>query len=405
MLEGCLNSSAVWLLQVHDALVEQGVDPASDAYYAAIEQQVAAAFPDKWAQHLAILAALGEASLRPECCVAGRCLAAVARRSIAAPLCGVPFCNLCRLRCCGLRELDVCACLLAGAKSSGARGSRQQQQQQQQGSQYTSYKISLKPSVAAIRGTGSVGAANTSSSSLQLRQQQYQPGSVPAQRSSATLSQLLQHPQLAQQQQQPQQPQVWQAAGAGNAQLPGRAFAEQMLQLYNQQGAGAAAVSTQQQPASPQGAQQQQQQQQHDLGSPQLPAGLPALQMCPSPVPGADSPSSSSNQHNGQLAGGLDSLSSSMQGLQGLQTAAAAATGRSSLSPVAAAAASNSMLPLPGRLPGGMTAAAGQLLASSAASYYNGTGPLTGGAKQSWSTGKYGQSMEAGKCLAEVRLL
>jgi hypothetical protein len=48
-------------LQVHDALVEQGIDPASDSYYAAIEQQVAAAFPDKWAQHLAILAVLGEA--------------------------------------------------------------------------------------------------------------------------------------------------------------------------------------------------------------------------------------------------------------------------------------------------------------------------------------------------------
>jgi hypothetical protein len=48
-------------LQVHDALVEQGVDPASDVYYTAIEQQVTAAFPDKWAQHLAILAALGEA--------------------------------------------------------------------------------------------------------------------------------------------------------------------------------------------------------------------------------------------------------------------------------------------------------------------------------------------------------
>ncbi|WIA39217.1 hypothetical protein OEZ86_005341 [Tetradesmus obliquus] len=48
------------------------------------------------------------------------------------------------------------------------------------------------------------------------------------------------------------------------------------------------------------------------------------------------------------------------------------------------------------------TAAAGQLLASNAASYYNGTGPLTGGAKQGWSTGKYGQGMEAGKCLAEV---
>jgi hypothetical protein len=53
----------LWLLQVHDSLVEQGVDPASDAYYAAIEEQVAAAFPDKWAQHLAILAALGEPSL------------------------------------------------------------------------------------------------------------------------------------------------------------------------------------------------------------------------------------------------------------------------------------------------------------------------------------------------------
>jgi hypothetical protein len=55
-----LGLCGVWL-QVHDALVEQGINPATDAYYAAIEQQVAAGFPDKWAQHLAILAALGEA--------------------------------------------------------------------------------------------------------------------------------------------------------------------------------------------------------------------------------------------------------------------------------------------------------------------------------------------------------
>ncbi|KAF6252462.1 hypothetical protein COO60DRAFT_1552934 [Scenedesmus sp. NREL 46B-D3] len=130
-------------------------------------------------------------------------------------------------------------------------------------------------------------------------------------------------------------------------------------------------------------------------------AGLPALQACSSPVPpGADSPSMVGCQHGGLLAGGLDSLSSSMaagiQGMQGTQTAAAAAS--RSLSPGVSA----SMLPVAGRLPGGMTAAAGQVLASSAASYYNGTGPLTGAAKQSWSTGKYGQGMEAGKCLAEV---
>jgi hypothetical protein len=294
---------------------------------------------------------------------------------------------------------------LAGVKSTGIKGSRQQQQ----ASQYTSCKISLKPSVAAIRGSGSVGGVNTSGSFAQLRQQQqqqqYLQGSGLAQRNSATLSQLIQHPQLAQQQQQ----QMWQAAGS--TQLPGRAFAEQMLQLYNQHGAGAAAASAQQQQQQPlrsvvavgshQGAQQQQQQQ--DPGSPltrQSVAGLPALEMCSSPVPGADSPSSISNQQQGvQAAGGLESLSSSMAvGMQGLQTAAAAANGRRS--PGVAVA---SMLPLPGRLPGGMTAAAGQVLASSAASYYNGTGPLTGGAKQSWSTGKHGHGMEAGKCLAEVR--
>jgi hypothetical protein len=248
----------------------------------------------------------------------------------------------------------------------------------------------------------------------QLRQQQQQclQGSMPAQRSSATLIQLLQHPQLAQQQQQ----QMWQAAGLpGTAQqLPGRAFADQMLQLYNQQGTGAAQLPTWQQQNIQQSISQQQQQQ-ADVGriqsTPQAAAGLPALQMCSSPVPpNADSPLSSSNQQAGLFGtGGLDSLSSSMaagmQGMPGMQSAAAAAAtaaaARRSLSPGASA----SMLALPGRLPGGMTAAAGQVLASNAASYYNGVGPLTGGAKQGWSTGKYGQGMEAGKCMAEVRVL
>jgi hypothetical protein len=312
-------------------------------------------------------------------------------------------------------------CFVAGAKAPGAKGSRQKQQQQ--ASHYTSYRISLKPSVAAIRGTSSV-PGGSSMAQLRQQQQQYLQESMPAQRSSATLSQLLQHPQLAQQQQQ----QLWQASGAGNAQqLPGRAFAEQMLQLYNQQGNSAEQGSNQhqqspqQQPgivagsSSPQLPQQQQQQQQHDADGPQFTppaaaAGLPALQICASPVPpGADSPMSSSSTHQAGLylnnTGGLDSLSSSMaagmQGMQGMSHSAAAATARRSLSPGASSA---SMMPLPGRLPGGMTAAAGQVLASSAASYYNGAGPLTGGAKQGWSTGKYGQGMEAGKCLAEVSL-
>jgi hypothetical protein len=299
-----------------------------------------------------------------------------------------------------------CACWLAGGKSPGAKGSRPQQQQQV--SHYTSYKISLKPSVAAIRGTGSAAGANGDSMSQLRQQQQQQWGSMPAQRSSATLSQLLQHPQLAQQQ---QQQQMWQAAGSpGNSQqLPGRAFAEQMLQLYNQQDAGAAQLPMRQQQNIQQLMLQQQQQ---DVGNskstPQAAAGLPALQMCSSPVPlSADSPLSSSNQQAGPFAtgGGLDSLSSSMAaGMQGMlrsqNAVAGAAAARRSLSPGASHA---SMLLLPGRLPGGMTAAAGQVLASNAASYYNGVGPLTGGAKQGWSTGKYGQGMEAGKCLAEVR--
>lgn len=62
-----MSSGAVWLLQVHDGLVEHGIDPASDAYYDAIEQQVAAAFPDKWAQHLAIFKASGEALMLLGC--------------------------------------------------------------------------------------------------------------------------------------------------------------------------------------------------------------------------------------------------------------------------------------------------------------------------------------------------
>ena len=45
------------LLQVHDSLVAQSIDPASDTYYAAIEAQVAQAMPDKWAQWQAIMAA------------------------------------------------------------------------------------------------------------------------------------------------------------------------------------------------------------------------------------------------------------------------------------------------------------------------------------------------------------
>jgi hypothetical protein len=249
---------------------------------------------------------------------------------------------------------------------------------------------------------------------LQLQQQQ-QWGSMPVQRSSATLSQLLQHPQLGQQQQQQQQ-QMWQAVSppCNSQQLPGRAFAEQMLQLYNQQdaGTGAAQLPMRQQ-QNIQQLMSQQQQQQQDVGNPQstphAAAGLPALQMCSSPVPpSADSLLSSSNQQAGLFTngGGLDSLSSSMAaGMQGVpgfhNAAAAAAASRRSLSPGASHA---STLHLPaGRLPGGMTAAAGQVLASNAASYYNGVGPLTGGAKQGWSTGKYGQGMEAGKCLAEVR--
>eukprot|EP00967_Tisochrysis_lutea_P016855 scaffold19037_cov23-Tisochrysis_lutea.AAC.1 len=39
-------------LQVHDDLVgKQGADPASDAYYSALESQVQHAFPEKWAMH------------------------------------------------------------------------------------------------------------------------------------------------------------------------------------------------------------------------------------------------------------------------------------------------------------------------------------------------------------------
>lgn len=50
-----------YCLQIHDSLVAQGVDPASDVYYAAIEAKVAEQMPDKWVQWQAIMsAAAGE---------------------------------------------------------------------------------------------------------------------------------------------------------------------------------------------------------------------------------------------------------------------------------------------------------------------------------------------------------
>lgn len=44
-------------MQVHDELVAHGVDPSSDAYYAAIEHKVAEQLPQKWMQWQAIMAA------------------------------------------------------------------------------------------------------------------------------------------------------------------------------------------------------------------------------------------------------------------------------------------------------------------------------------------------------------
>ena len=53
---------------------------------------------------------------------------------------------------------------------------------------------------------------------------------------------------------------------------------------------------------------------------------------------------------------------------------------------------------------GGVTAAAGQVLAGSQGSYYNGAGPLTAGSRQNWSMNKSAKNIQAGRDLAEVSL-
>lgn len=264
--------------------------------------------------------------------------------------------------------------------------------------------MSLKPSVATIRSSKAAGAR--ASSTWQLQQQSPDPAAV-------TLSQLLQHPQLAtstqhhaQQlmQQQPQQHTGQQTAGG---QLPGKAFAEEMLQLYQQHDKNAAAV------AVSAGHEQQQQQQvagsavQSTLQMASAAAGLPALQMCASPVPqagpesflgpGPESPHVVAAAACGAVHSNLQCAAAGVAQCEpaGVPAAAATAT-RRSISP------GSSGLQQPARLPGGVSLAAGRVLASNAATYYTGAGPLTTGAKQAWSMSKYGQQAESGKSLAEV---
>ena len=76
------------LLQVHDVLIgEKGMDPASDVYYNAIEQQVSEKFPEKWGQWQQVAAeaaAAGrEAQAAAEAEAAHKATAALLKGSLA----------------------------------------------------------------------------------------------------------------------------------------------------------------------------------------------------------------------------------------------------------------------------------------------------------------------------------
>ena len=219
-----------------------------------------------------------------------------------------------------------------------------------------------------------------------------------------TLSQLLQHPTLAnaspfqpkrQQQQQQHHPQQQQQQGGPG---PGQAFAQQMLGLYN--------------------AEQQHQQAQ---GAPAEPVWQPsAASLSTSTLPGDIQEGYQPTRPGQTRSSPVSGSSSFTQGpfqqppLVRDSSPEAMSCGSPSYSFVRAAAAkaANQQLPsqsspaVGGRnkfLQTSMSPEAGQLLAGSVSSWYDGGGPLTAGVKQQWNLSR-GPGVPHGRGLEQVRL-